>query len=129
VQALRAIDDPATGTRWLLVRATDHSAGPGVLMRMGAEDSQRRGDREAAGSVLPPAVPIIRGGDPLIVLEETAVAEARLDAVALGPAAQGAGFEARLRVTGQAVHVIALGPGRARLAPSDPSDLFAEGTR
>ncbi len=114
LQAVRAIDDPATGTRWLLVRSADHPGGPGRLMRADAEPVSAR----SAAIVAPPAI-VLRGGDRLIVIEETPVAEADLNAVALGPASVGAVCEARLQVTDRTVRVIVLGPGRARLAPAD----------
>jgi flagella basal body P-ring formation protein FlgA len=60
---------------------------------------------------------IIRGGDRLVVEQNTAVIEARLEAVALGPARRGATFQARLKIGGKVVRVVALAPGRAELAP------------
>ena len=54
---------------------------------------------------------------PVIVEEHTAVVEARLEAMALGPAAVGGAFRARLRMGGKVVRAVALGPGRAVLEP------------
>ncbi len=117
VRAVRAIDDPATGTRWLLVRSADHPGGPGRLVRADEEPVSASGAAQAA--IIAPTETVLRGGDRLIVIEQTLVAEADLDAVALGPAAVGAFCEARLQVTGRTVRVIVLGSGRARLAPAD----------
>ena len=57
--------------------------------------------------------PLIRSGDRLVIEENSAVVEARLEAVALGPAAVGAEFKARLAIGGRVVRAVALGPGRA----------------
>lgn len=59
--------------------------------------------------------PAIHPGERLIVEENTSVVEARLEAVALGPAAIGAPFDARLAIGGRVVRVVALGAGRARI--------------
>lgn len=120
VRAVRAINDPATGTRWLLVRAVDHPGGPGRLVRADIAIASASGPAKPA--IEAPLALVLRGGDRIVVVERTAVAETEMDAVALGPAAEGATCEARLRVTGRAVRVIALGPGRAELAPA----AFAE---
>ena len=53
----------------------------------------------------------------MVVEEHTAVVDARLEAVALGPAAIGSPFEVRLKIGGKVVRVVALAPGRAALAP------------
>ncbi len=120
VRAVRAIDDPATGMRWLLVRAANHPGGPGRLVRADMKRISASGALQPA--VVAPLPRVLRGGDRLIVIERTPVAEANLEAIALGPAAVGETCEARLSVTGRRVRVIALGPGRALLAPS----TFAE---
>jgi hypothetical protein len=53
-----------------------------------------------------------------VVVEETsAVAEARLGAVALESATEGSSFNARLEIGGKVVRVLALGPGRAVFQP------------
>jgi flagella basal body P-ring formation protein FlgA len=63
--------------------------------------------------------PVIRSGDRLVVEESSAVVEARLEAVALGPAAEGAEFRVRLAIGGKVVLAVALGPGHAAFA--DPA--------
>ena len=60
---------------------------------------------------------MIHAGDALVVEEHTAVVDARLEAVALAPAAVGAEFSARLKVGGKVVRAGALAAGRAVLAP------------
>lgn len=130
-QAVREIDDPNTGAHWLLLRDPGQNGGPGRLLLLGnAPGSNRKmarsevlgppgahdpSDTEESVSAPPPLV--IRGGDRLVVEESTAVVEARLAAVALGPAAIGSRLRARLEIGGRVVRVVALGPGRAALAP------------
>ena len=122
VRAVREIDDPLLGSHWLLLRDSDHPGAPGRLIwaaRMQSDVRVSRPGREAEENSLtiaPPLRPVIRGGDALIVEDETGVAKARLEAVALGPAAVGSTFEARLKIGGTPVKVIALAPGRAKLA-------------
>jgi hypothetical protein len=61
------------------------------------------------------AVPIIHPGDPVLVEEHSAVVDAVLEAVALGPAVEGGLFPARLKVGGRVLRVAAVAPGRAEL--------------
>jgi hypothetical protein len=122
ITAVREIDDPHTGARWLLLHDPSHPGGPGRLAL--TSDVQNVGpvrvkDREGfpnATVIAVPPRPVIRGGDRLIVEENTAVVEARLEAMALGPAARGSSLQARLQIGGRVVRVVALGPGRAALA-------------
>lgn len=115
-EVLREIDDPATGDLWLLVRDPARPAGPGrlLLVRHGA-----RLKAGAGGKVLTPArvvaQPIVRAGGQVLVEEHTPVVEARLEAVALEPAVQGATFRARLTIGGAVVRVTAVSPGHAVL--------------
>jgi hypothetical protein len=104
-QVVRVIDDGANGDRWLLVRDATNSGGPGRMVRLASA---------AAGSMIRP---VIHAGDALVVEEHTAVVDARLEATALGSAVIGAVFQARLKIGGEAVRVVALGPGRADLMP------------
>jgi hypothetical protein len=60
---------------------------------------------------------MIHAGDRLIVEENTALVEARLEAVALGPAQLGSPLNVRLTIGGHVVRVVALGPGHASFAP------------
>jgi flagella basal body P-ring formation protein FlgA len=57
--------------------------------------------------------PVIRAGERLIVEESTAVVDARLEAVALGPAAIGSPLNVKLAIGGKVVRAVALAPGRA----------------
>ncbi len=102
-QLVREIDDPHSGARWMLLRDPGHPGGPGRMVLAGAS--------RLAEKV--PQRPIIRAGDRLIVEENTAVVEARLEAVALGPAASGSAFDVRLEIGGRIARVVALAPGRA----------------
>ena len=113
---LREIDDPVTGDLWLLVRDPVRPAGPGRLLLVRHGDRLKAG---AGGKTLPPvrvvAQPIVRAGGQVLVEEHTPVVEARLEAVALEPAVQGATFRARLTIGGTVVRVTAVSPGHAVL--------------
>jgi hypothetical protein len=136
-EIIREIDDPRNGDRWLLVGDARHPAGPGLLLRV----TDSRGESAhlvAAGQTGPVAqptanartasgpesgpepglenqapVPIVRVGDRVIVEEHTAMIEARLEAVAMGPALPDSPFNARLSIGGRVVRVVAKAPGRA----------------
>lgn len=109
-EIVREIDDPHTGGRWLLTRDPVHPAGPGRLALVG-------GMRVAAPRPGVPLIeqprPVIHAGDRLIVEENSAVVEARLDAVALGPAVIGSPLDVRLMIGGKVVRAVAVAPGRA----------------
>jgi hypothetical protein len=123
IQAVRSIDDPQSGLHWLLVRDPTHPDGPGhlvsVLRPEGKEQQPSTLPQNAAmhfRKVLPPLPVVIRGGDSLIVEDAAGYASASLEAVALGPAAVGSEFQAKLRIGGAVVRVVALAPGRAEIA-------------
>jgi len=118
-QVVREILDPHSGDRWILLRNDQCPGGPGRMVRIAA-------DRNALGPAPLRAanhretvrlLPVIRAGDRLTVEEHTAHVDAALEARALGAAAAGAAFEARLAIGGRVVRVVALGPGRAALEP------------
>jgi hypothetical protein len=112
---VREIDDPNTGARWLLLRDRSHPGGPGRLVL--ANESGNGGEPREPGAApnLAVATPAVRSGDRLVVEESTAMVEARLDAVALGPAAIGSTVQARLAIGGKVVRAVVLAPGRAAL--------------
>jgi hypothetical protein len=114
---IREIDDPHTGARWLLMRNPIHPGGPGRLVLLANGDPS--GGGRAAGVELQPVNlrPVIRAGERLVVEEHTQVVEARLEAVALNPAAAGSVLNARLKMGGKVVRAVALAPGRAVLQP------------
>ncbi len=123
-EIFREIDDPHTGDHWLLMRDAANPAGPGRLVL--AEDGEATGGRGTAGDARQTSDtgahatrlrPLIRAGDALVVEEHTKVVDARLEAVALGPAAIGVEFRARLKVGGKVVRVVAVAAGRAVLVP------------
>lgn len=117
----RVIDDRATGGRWLLARDPDHPSGPGrlILVNDRSEVTGRQTVFAPAeqNSLIQP--PVIHPGDRIVVYEETAIVESRLEATALAAARAGANFRAQLKIGGHVVQAIAVAPGRARLAPED----------
>jgi hypothetical protein len=108
-EIVREIDDPHTGAHWMLMRDPDHPAGPGrLVLAAGTHNDLRSGHPEVE-----PLRPVIRAGDRLVVEENTAVVESRLEAVALGPAVIGSPLDVRLKIGGKVIRAVALGPGRA----------------
>jgi hypothetical protein len=117
-QVIREIDDPHSGARWLLMRNDSHPAGPGRLVLIAATCTQpEQGEHEDMSRCVTKEKthpqPVIRTGDRLIVEENTAVIEARLEAVALGPATLGSAFDVRLKIGGKVARAVALAQGRA----------------
>ena len=132
--AIRVIRDPHTAACWLLQRDPARPGGPGRMVLLSAKDGFQLesvklepASLESANAVggtsngalkvnrILPA-PVVRSGDRLIVEESSALVEARLEAVALGSAVEGAEFRARLAIGGKIVRVVATGHGRATLA-------------
>jgi len=123
VDVVREIADPHTGDRWLLRRDGNCPGGPGRLLlvpRAGRTDHQSKpGDIQSGVAQAPGRtqfIPVIRAGDLLVIEESTTVADARLEAVALGPATAGSPLNVRLKIGGKLVRAIALSPGRAAFA-------------
>jgi hypothetical protein len=113
---VKEIRDPGSGMRWLLMDDPAHPGGPGRLVATSA-------GTPAAGEAVPRAKvsgpkPVIHAGDRVQVEEHSAVVDASLQATALGAAVPGATLRVRLRVGGSVVRALALGPGRAKLAPA-----------
>lgn len=122
VQVVRQIDDPHTGDRWLLLRESDRPGGPGRLVHVvrgaGLPQSASIVGAPAGAQVAAPfPLPVIRGGDKLIVEDNSARLNARFEAVALGVALAGGSLRVRLLLGGKVIEAVALGPGRAAFAP------------
>jgi hypothetical protein len=121
VSTAREIDDPFLGTRWVWIRDLNHPGAPArlVCVQSAHRDSQPASPGTPRGKPLVPQqiLPVIRSGDALIVEDDNPIANARLQAVALGPAAVGSVFEAKLKIGQRPIKVIALASGRAKFAP------------
>ena len=123
-RVLREIEDPATGMRWLLFHNQMIPNGPGRLLAIGAGNPaalQTKGSAASTGSnpmLRPPLPVIIRGGDVVTVEEVSALVKLQMEGIALGPAKLGNTLQVRLTVGKHVVSVVALGPGRTRLAAS-----------
>jgi hypothetical protein len=122
-RSLLSMDDSPTGSRWLLIRDPAHPAGPGRLVyapNVRAEDPASVPGKTVERNLRdtrPPLPLVIRGGDALIVEDDDdGNAKVRLEAVALGPATLGANFQARVKIGGASIKVVALAPGRAKIA-------------
>ncbi len=118
----RELDDPSTGNRWLLARDAVHPEGPGRWQLVAA---RKAGDKTAATltgaslaaqAVDATALPVIHAGDEVSVAEHSAVIDATLQGVALGSAAAGAEFRARLKIGGKVIDAVALESGHAVFA-------------
>jgi hypothetical protein len=82
-----------------------------------SDQSRRTSSVTAIASDTESSRPVIRAGDRLIVEQDTAVIEARLEAIALGAAAVGSSLNVRLRIGGKLLRVVAQAPGRAVIPP------------
>jgi len=123
----REIRDPHTGQVWLLSLDPANPGGPGRLIPAApqysippqstpAPQTQPSMNRSAAARLEPSPAPIIHAGDRVTLEEETPTVSARLEAIALGPAAAGAPLRVRLRLGGQIVPAIAVTARRVALA-------------
>ena len=93
-EVLRQIEDPSTGDLWLLLRDRSRPGGPGRLVLARQETNTQRAISGGAAQPLSRGErPVIHTGDALMVEEHTAVADVRLEAVALGPAVKGRPFQ------------------------------------
>ncbi len=112
-EILREIDDPHNGNRWLLVTDPSHPGGPALLLLA----TRGATNPPAAALGVPPrtasSAPVIRPGDRVIVEESSTLVEARLEAVAMGPAPAGGAFNVRLLLGGAVIRAIAIASGRA----------------
>ncbi|MDR3742534.1 MAG: hypothetical protein P4L40_26245 [Terracidiphilus sp.] len=115
--AKRAIVDPATGQRWMLIANPSFPGGPGLIIPDSAiETHAATVERHAVG-----AQPVIRAGDRVSIEESSPSFSAHYTAIALVPAALGKVFLARLAAGMAPVRVVAVGPGRAAFASASPS--------
>lgn len=119
-RAIRWIDDPATHLRWILLKDPRHPAAPAVLAPMQSNSGcvLRSGENRVAvesNCFSQPAIPLIHGGETLIVEQHSAAADAQLEGTALGPAAIGEALRVRLKKSGKILSVIADGPGHATM--------------
>lgn len=134
---VREIDDPHNGDRWLLVEDRSHPGGPGRLLRVPARDLRPREApvslaRERANGVASTAATestIVHAGDRVVIEENTPLVEARLEAVAMGPALPGSSFRARLSIGGHIVQAVAFAPGRASLEVQSQPGAVIGGAR
>jgi hypothetical protein len=120
-EIFRELDDPNGGVRWLLSRDLSHPGGPGVLAPASGSPSQTQRSKTGGRPAEAVSAPIIRTGDRLVLEEHSAVVEARLEAVALGPAAVGSALRVRLIIGGKVVRARALAADRAVLEPDKES--------
>jgi hypothetical protein len=119
-RAVRIIDDQATGHRWLLVKQLDRPEAPALLLQIADAPSCSKllpAESEGRFSIAHQVFPrqIIRPGDSVILSEDSPVAEARLEAVAIQPAAAGQSLTVRLKLGGHLLRAVAIAPGRALL--------------
>jgi len=115
---IRWIEDRSLGNRWLLCRDPEHPGGPGRLLLIASNwrEGVSSGRSGVVSATTAEARPVIRSGDRLVVEENSAVAQARLTAVALESAAAGSAFHARLEIGGRVLRAVAIAAGRAVFA-------------
>ena len=105
------------------MRDAAHPGGPGRVVLISPErtenrfESARGAGKNSASASAP--VLVIHGGDEVIVEEHTPVVDARLEAVAMGPAASGGQFRVRLTIGGKVMRAVATAPGHAQRGGSD----------
>jgi hypothetical protein len=112
---VREINDPHSGARWLLLVNALHPGVPGRLVRADTVLGQFPLPKAAGRNVTAIAQPVIHAGERVILEEHSEVVDARLDAVALNPAAIGGAVRVRLVVGGHVVRSFVLGEGRVLL--------------
>jgi Chaperone for flagella basal body P-ring formation len=121
INALREIDDPVSGTHWLLVKDPCRPEGPGRLVRGDGALKDTIGSlcclkKLGASRAIERTLPrVIRGGDGLVVEDNAGAATARVEGVALEPAGVGSVLRVRLRMSGSIVKAVVVARGRAKL--------------
>jgi hypothetical protein len=107
--AIKVLEDPGTGNRWLLERNSEHPGWPGRLIRLEAS----AGEDSCLGSASPAVV--IHAGDQVAVEKNTELIRVQLQAVALGSASTGQSVAVRLKAGGHIVRTIAIARGLAKM--------------
>jgi hypothetical protein len=103
--------DPATGARWVLLRDTAHPDAPGRWVLAHAGEVGKTSSRAQSA--------VIRAGDRIVLVEHSAIADARLAAFALTSAAKGETLRVRIAIGGAVVMARADGKGLAEIAPAE----------
>lgn len=106
-QQARELRDPATGAIWRLLPGDSRQGGPARWVLV---DSGTAFRTTAAGRTL-----LIHSGDKIVVEEHSAIADARLTAIAITSAAKGEQFRARITVGGGVFTVRAVSAALAEL--------------
>jgi hypothetical protein len=118
-RAVRIIDDQGTGRHWLMVRRLDRPETPASLLPLNEEcfellvsDLKKKLPIAAHQK----GAPVIRAGDRVLLLDSSAIADVRLEAVALGPATTGQELTVRLKLGGHLLRAVATAQGSVRMA-------------
>jgi hypothetical protein len=112
---VREINDPHSGVRWLLLVNTLHPGEPGRLVRADTVRSEVT-QPKVAGQTAPALLQlVIHAGERVLLEEHSQVVDARLDAIALNPAAIGGVVRVRLVIGGRVVRSLAVEAGRVVL--------------
>jgi hypothetical protein len=119
-RAVRIIDDPGTGRRWLRVLQFDRPEAPALLLQMPEKQSCSKVsvadvERRPPTSHQNLPLPVIRPGDSVILSENSRVSDAQLEAIALERATAGEALTVRLKLGGHLLRAVATAPGRATL--------------
>lgn len=119
----REIKDARDGSRWLLLKNAGHPGGPGRLVQAPQVNTVSQTSPSGEQATLQTTAtgarrrPVIFAGERLMIEDETPIARMRIEAIAMMPAAVGEVFKVRLSIGAATATAIALGPGRAKLAP------------
>jgi len=118
-QTMRIIDDPGTGTKWVVERDVRHPSGPEemVLVSDGGRSVASRDEHQGNQNSQKLRRPIIHSGDLVIAIEKGNVLDASFEGVAVSSAGSGEPVIVRLKIGGHTFEGIAIEPGRVRLLP------------
>ena len=118
-RTMRIVDDPGTGTKWVIERDLRHPSGPGKMVVVSGEgfSGAPRGEHQENqnSQILP--VPIIHSGDFVLVIEKGNVLDASFEGVAVSSARSGESVSVRLKIGGHTLEGVAIEPGKVRLLP------------